>query len=69
MNGGCEGCATSGESQDIAFASAVVKAKIYAEEHKTAVAIYKEGFEYKFIDAARAIRGNFPIRNIISQYS
>lgn len=68
MNG-CEGCYSSPEGQDTALDTATKQAREYAKENKTAVAIYKEGFEYKYIEAGLAFAGNYPICNIVSQYN
>ena len=66
--GGCEQCLISRQAQQEQYTITLQKAKRYAKENNKQVAIYKEAYEYHFIDAEIAIREQYPITEIISQY-
>lgn len=69
MSEGCEGCSISPRGQDSQLEQARKKAKDYVKEKQVAVAIYKEGFEWRFCEAGAAINGGYPIREIISEHN
>ncbi len=63
---GCEGCFLSAKGQAAELSRAIKEAKTYAETNKVTVAIYKEGNEYRYIDAANA--AGLPVIQYVSQY-
>lgn len=65
MNG-CEGCFISARGQQEQLEQIRTQAKKYAIENEKTVAIYKEGFQYRFIEADKA--GGLIIIEIVSQY-
>jgi hypothetical protein len=64
----CEGCITSSRGQQEALNIILKQAKDYAKENNITVAVYKEGLEYKFIEAGAAITGGYQIIDMVSQY-
>lgn len=68
MNG-CEGCFTSPRGQQEAFETIKAKAKTYALEQKKAVAIYREGYEFRYCDAELAITERYNIAEVVSGYN
>lgn len=67
MNG-CEGCLSSNRGQQEQLNIVRSKAKDHAKEKNVSVAIYKEGLEYSYIEAAAAFRGGYYIIEVVSQY-
>jgi hypothetical protein len=64
----CEGCITSSRGQQEALNIILKQAKDYARENQITVAIYKEGLEYKIIEAGAAITGGYYIIDMVSPY-
>ena len=64
----CEGCLTTKRGLDEALEKAKTNAKKYAEENNKSVAIWQEGYEWKYGDASIAIADGKPIRGVLSQY-
>lgn len=64
----CDGCLITNKSNDLSFEQIKKEAKLYAQEKKTPVALYKEGFQWFFIEASRAFANNYPITEVLSQY-
>lgn len=63
---GCASCFTSPAGQNHALQNIRAEAKKYATTHEKAVAIYKEGFDFKFCEAEVAIAGGIPYFEILS---
>lgn len=61
---GCEGCFLSAKGQANELANIREKAKAYANEQNTTVAIYKEANEYRCIRADEA--AGLPVMEYIS---
>jgi uncharacterized protein (DUF2225 family) len=70
MSEGCPGCFQSAKGQKEAFEKIKKEAIEYSTEHKKAVAIYKEGNEFKYIDAFEAYANGYgpAIRHVVSTY-
>jgi hypothetical protein len=64
----CDGCLTTNKGNDTSLENIKMQAKLYAKQNQTPVAIYKEGFQWSFIEAHTAIANNYPITEFISQY-
>lgn len=67
---GCPGCFSSAKGQQEQFEKVKNEAIAYSKENKKAVAIYKEGDEFKFLDAFAAYAGGYgpAIREVVSAY-
>lgn len=65
----CEGCLVSNRGQQEQLNTVIAKAKEYAKEISSPVAIYKEGYEYFYTKADIAIDGHYNIVCVVSQYS
>lgn len=67
---GCPGCFASVKGQQEQFEKVKTRAIVYAKENNKAVAIFKEGDDFKFIDAFEAYaRGYGPaIREVVSAH-
>ena len=67
-----EGCVICGLSipgrDDRELNEKIVKAKLYAQENKIAVAVCKEGTEFSFYSAEYAISNGYNIVTVVSQY-
>lgn len=63
---GCEGCHISGAGQNQALQNTIQQARAYAKTNQITVAVYKEGFDYFFKDAATAISEGIPVVRFIS---
>ena len=68
MSGGCDGCLISGKGQNESLDVLRSQAKKYAVENEKTVAIYKEGFEFRFIEAEKASELGYPVVEIISKH-
>jgi hypothetical protein len=66
---GCEGCHISKKGQDEELLTIRSKAKKYASEKNIPVAICREGYEYFIYEAGEAIRQNYLIVEVLSQYN
>lgn len=64
----CEGCITTNKGQQEALSIVLKQAKDYAKQKNISVAIYKEAFEYKIIEAGAAIAGGYHVIQFVSQY-
>jgi hypothetical protein len=66
---GCEGCFQSirGQQEELNIISA--KAREYAQEIQEPVAVYKEGYEYKYTRASFAIEQHYLIVQVVSFHS
>lgn len=62
---GCEGCFISQKEQQQRLESTKLLAKDYAIKNNTAVAIYKEGYDYYYCPAGDAIERSLPIVSIV----
>lgn len=65
----CEGCLTSNRGQQEALSLIRSEAKKYAISNEKTVAIYKEGFEYRYCEAEYAIANGYHISEMVSQYN
>lgn len=67
---GCPGCFQSAKGQQEYFEKVKTEAIAYSKEHKKAIAIYRDGQEYKYLDAFDAYaRGYGPvIREVVSAH-
>lgn len=63
---GCEGCHITGAGQNRALVDTIERAKEYAKKNQITVAVYKEGFDYFFKDAAAAATDGTPVIQFIS---
>jgi hypothetical protein len=70
MSDSCPGCFQSAKGQQEDYEKIKTEAVAYSKEHKTPVAIYREGEEYKYIEAFTAYaKGYGPvIREVVSAY-
>jgi hypothetical protein len=66
---GCEGCLTTNKGQNEELQKAKQEAKQYAINNDVSMAVYKEGYEYKYIRADEAIAGGFLIVAFVSKYN
>jgi len=66
----CPGCFQSAKGQQEHFERVKTEAIAYSKEHNKAIAIYRDGQEYKYLDAFDAYgRGYGPvIREVVSAY-
>lgn len=62
----CEACFQSVKGMQQAYQSVKTQATQWATENQKAVAIYKEGFEYYFLDAEIAINEGKLIIEIVT---
>lgn len=69
MDSGCEGCAISPRGQHEALSNIRTIAKKYAIENEKTVAIYKEGFEYRYCDAEVAINSAYAVIEMLSKHN
>jgi hypothetical protein len=69
MEGKCQGCLPA-NSDDVVYQAAKTKAVEQSEKNKEAVAIYKEGGEYKILNAFTAYANGYGpvIREVVSTY-
>jgi hypothetical protein len=65
---GCDGCLVSNKGQQQNLQQVLDDGKKYAIENEKTVAIYKEGLDYKYCDAATAYANNYPIIKILSKH-
>lgn len=65
---GCDGCLTSKKGQDEQLITTRAKALQYVEEKKQAVAIYREGYEFRYCLADVAIEQGYLVTEILSQH-
>jgi hypothetical protein len=67
---GCPGCFLSAKGQQEAFDKVKKEAIEYSKKHNKAMAIYKEGDEFKFIDAFEAYASGYgpSVREVVSAY-
>jgi hypothetical protein len=67
---GCPGCFQSAKGQQAAFDKIKKEAIEYSTEHKKAMAIFKEGDEFKYLDAFEAYANGYgpAIREVVSAY-
>lgn len=67
---GCPGCFQSAKGQQAAFDKVKNEATEYSTQNKKAVAIYKDGEEFKFLDAFEAYANGYGpvIREVVSAY-
>jgi hypothetical protein len=68
MSYGCEGCLISNQGQHELLSKVRTNAKKYAIENEKTVAIYKEGFEFFYIDEEKARELNYPVIEIVSKH-
>jgi hypothetical protein len=68
MSESCPGCLTSTKGMQIEFEKVKTKAQAYVKENQISVAIYQEGFEFRFIHADIATAGSYRIREILSKH-
>jgi hypothetical protein len=66
MSDGCEGCYISNKGQNELLEATRTKAKQYAVEQKKTVAIYREGYEFRYCDAE--ISTGLAIIELVSQH-
>lgn len=66
----CDNCTISPQGQDVGFEAAQTKAVEFSKQNNVAVSIYKEGFEWKFMEAFAAFRAGLgpAICTTISKY-
>jgi hypothetical protein len=71
MSDSCPGCFQSAKGQQAEYEKILNQAREYSKENKKAVAVYKEGGEYKYLDAFEAYaRGYGPvIRDVVSAHN
>lgn len=63
---GCSNCLQSPEGIIRQLESVKKQAAKYVQKEKTSVAIYREGFEFRFCELRNAIAGSYPIAEVIS---
>lgn len=68
MSSGCEGCFQSAKGMQEQFEIVKAKAKEYGQQENKTVAIYREGFEFRYIVAEVAIANGYLIVEILSQH-
>lgn len=62
----CEGCFTSARGQQEQYLSVKSEAQNYANEKKYSVALWKEQFEWYYLEASAAITSGKPISEILT---
>lgn len=65
-DGGCAGCFQSARGLSEQLIEIRAKAKAHAKQKGETVAIFREGFEIKFIAARIAVSENLPVMEFIS---
>lgn len=65
---GCEGCLTSNKAQQQELERVRKEAKEYAVQNNQTMAIYKEGNEFRHLDAREAIARGYPVVEFVSQH-
>lgn len=66
---GCEGCLVSNRGQQEAYQAVKQQAITYAQQQKTTVVLYKEGYEYRFCTESVARENGYPVLEFISQHT
>lgn len=66
MSESCPACFTTVKGQQQELAQVRVKAKQYAVENEKMVAIYREGYEFRFMVAEKAIETGLHIIEYVS---
>jgi hypothetical protein len=65
---GCEGCFQSAKGMQEQLSITRSKAKQYAKEEQKTVAIYREGFDFRYCDEEVARREGYDIVEILSKH-
>lgn len=71
MSDSCPGCFQSAKGQQAEYEKILNQAREYSKEYKKAVAIFKEGDEFKYLDAFDAYANGYgpTIREVVSPYN
>jgi coenzyme F420-reducing hydrogenase gamma subunit len=66
---GCESCHIGVMGQQMALNDIVLQAKKYAVENEKTMAIYKEGYDYRFIEYSIAAENGYQIVQVVSKHN
>lgn len=65
----CDGCNTSQKGLNEAFEIAKTRATNFMLDNGVSVAVYREGYEFKYMEASKAIELGLTVIDIVSVYN